>query len=270
MEKIGLIAGSGTLPEEIIHACQARKQPIFVVAIEDWVDSDAVTSVPHTMLHVGQVSKALAALKSEQVDKVVLAGGIKRASLASLRPDFGGIKLIAKLAKLSTRGDDEVFSAIIQHIEKAGFTVVGADKVLTELCAVEGVYGVVKPDAIAEKDIALGMKVAGALGQLDVGQAVVVQQGHILAVEAIEGTDALVSRCKNLKQPGVGGVLVKMCKPNQDTRVDLPTIGIRTVEHAHASGLRGIAIQAGGALVLDKQKLIAKADELSMFVVGRQ
>lgn len=157
---------------------------------------------------------------------------------------------------------------MIGEFESEGFKVVGAHDVLGDLLAPLGTWGRVRPDEQAESDIRHGVKVAQGLGALDVGQSVVVQQGIVLGVEAIEGTDALIDRVGSLRRSGPGGVLVKLCKPGQDRRVDLPTVGPDTLKRAEAAGLRGIAVEAGGAIVVDLDRLVKEADRAGMFVAG--
>ena len=165
-------------------------------------------------------------------------------------------------------GDDGLLSALVRALEDEGFRMVGADDVVSDLLAPQGPLGAVAPEAEAKADIALGIDVALALGALDVGQAVVVQQGLVLGVEAAEGTDALIERCGGLRRAGPGGVLVKVKKPGQDRRVDLPTIGVSTVTAAAAAGLSGIAVEAGGTLVMDRSAVAETADRVGVFVIG--
>jgi UDP-2,3-diacylglucosamine hydrolase len=206
-------------------------------------------------------------LKEAGVQDLVLVGGVKRPSLAALRPDRRTAMFLAKIGSAAF-GDDGLFGAVVKMLEAEGFRVVGPDTILREILAVEGVYGAVAPDAVAQADIERGIAAARAIGALDIGQAAVVQQGVVLGVEAIEGTDALVARTAALRRDGPGGVLVKVKKPGQETRVDLPVIGIDTVANAAAAGLRGIAIEAGAALVVDRAAVVAAADRAGLFVVG--
>jgi DUF1009 family protein len=187
--------------------------------------------------------------------------------LLSLRPDWRAAKFLARVGYRAL-GDDGLLKAIIREFEGEGFRVVGADAILSSAVAPVGPLGRHAPDAQAEDDIALGFRIVRALGALDIGQAAVVQQGLVLGVEAIEGTDALIARCAGLRREGAGGVLVKAPKPGQERRADLPTIGPRTVEAAAAAGLRGIAIEAGASLVIDRAALVAAADRTGLFVVG--
>ncbi|HMK67064.1 MAG TPA: UDP-2,3-diacylglucosamine diphosphatase LpxI, partial [Stellaceae bacterium] len=188
-------------------------------------------------------------------------------SLASLMPDWRAAKFFARIG-LRALGDDGLLSAIIKELELEGFRVVGIESILGGLLAPKGPLGRIEPDEQARADIARGLEVARALGALDIGQAAVVQQGIVLGVEAADGTDALIARAGSLRREGPGGVLVKIAKPGQERRADLPTIGVRTVEAAANAGLRGIAVEAGAALVVDRAAVAAAADGAALFVLG--
>ena len=153
-------------------------------------------------------------------------------------------------------------------MEKDGFTIIGAHEVEPGLITAEGVLGEISVSAEARADIDFGITVTRTLGKLDIGQAAVVQQGIVLGLEAVEGTDALLTRCRDLKRKGRGGVLVKSCKPQQDRRIDLPTVGLRTVTRAFEAGLEGIAVEAGASLMLDREAVISAANKLGLFVIG--
>ena len=165
-------------------------------------------------------------------------------------------------------GDDGLLAAIVKELEIEGFRVVGADGILRSALAPAGLIGRMAPDELAQQDLVHAVKVARALGALDIGQAVVVQQGVVLAVEAAEGTAALLARAKMLALDGPGGVLVKLAKPGQERRADLPTIGPETLEQAGAAGLRGIAVEAGATLILDREATVAAADARGLFLIG--
>lgn len=266
--KLGIIAGGGDLPGRLIAACRRDGRPFFVLALDGFAEPAVIGDAPHEWVRLGAAGEGFRILHSHRVAEVVMAGRVRRPSLADLRPDWRAAKLFARLG-LKALGDDGLLRAVVQELEAEGFSVVGADDILgAEILAPEGVLGSHVPDEQALADIAHGIRVARGLGALDVGQGAVVQQGLVLAVEAIEGTDAMLGRCKALRRDGPGGVLVKTAKPGQERRADLPTIGVATVENAHAAGLRGIAVQAGGALMVDKAGLAARADALGLFVVG--
>jgi DUF1009 family protein len=265
--KLGILAGGGDLPRRLVHICRTSGREVFVLAFEGQTDPASTLDVEHAWTHLGSTSAALRALRAAGVADVVMIGPMTRPSLRDLRLDSLSVKMLAK-AGASALGDDGLLRTIAGTLESEGFRVLGVDEVLGDMVAPEGVYGTSVPDAQAHADIARGVAVARALGAHDVGQAAVVQQGIVLGVEAVEGTDRLLQRCAELRRGGVGGVLVKVRKPQQDGRVDLPTIGLRTVTGAVAAGLRGIAVEAGGALVVDRPAVARAADAAGLFVMG--
>lgn len=265
--KLGILAGAGELPLRVIEACRAADRPVFVLAFEGSADPAILTGVPHAWLRLGAAGEGLRLLRDNGVEEIVLAGGVKRPSLLTLRPDWWTAKFFARIG-YHALGDDGLLKVIIRALEEEGFRVIGTDSILDSALAPLGRLGRHAPDEQAAADIALGFKVAKALGTLDIGQAAIVQQGLVLGIEAIEGTDALIARCGPLRRDGPGGVLVKAAKPGQERRADLPTIGRRTVIGAAGAGLRGIAIEAGASLVLDRAGLVEAADGAGLFVVG--
>lgn len=265
--KLGILAGSGELPARLVEACRLKGREIFLLAFEGQTDPETAASVAHAWTRLGAAASATRILKDAGVGEVVMAGALARPSLAELRPDLRTAQWLARKGA-GGLGDDGILRAIVQTLEDEGFSVVGVDEILEHLVAEPKSYGGLAPDEPALADIARGIAVARALGSADVGQGVVVQQGIVLAVEAAEGTDALLLRAGELRREGPGGVLVKVRKPGQEHRVDLPTIGTRTVEGAAAAGLCGIAVEAGGALVMDGDAVGAAADAEGLFVVG--
>jgi DUF1009 family protein len=218
-------------------------------------------------LRIGEAGRIIETLKDAGVVDLVMAGGVRRPSLIEIKPDWRGVQLLARIGA-GALGDDGLLAAIGRELEREGFRLVGASEILSGAAVAAGVLGRHSPDDTAHADIAHGLKVARVLGLVDVGQAVVVQQGLVLGVEAIEGTDALLARVGPLGREGPGGVLVKIAKPQQDRRIDLPTIGPATVAAATAAGLRGIAVEAGGAIVLDRAETIAAADAAGLFLIA--
>ena len=266
-EKLGIIAGGGTLPKQLINHCRKEGRPYALVCLKNFALPETAENEKCLWCRMGEAGKALTYFKKNGVRQIVMIGGVRRPSLLQLRPDWWATKFLIKIG-FKAFGDDNLLSAVIKGVEAEGFQFVGIHEIMTDLLADEGVWGKIKPDEQALIDIKHGIKIALGLGALDVGQSVVVQQGIVLGVEAVEGTDALINRCKDLKREGVGGVLVKTKKPRQEQRADLPTIGVQTVVNAYEAGLRGIAVQAGNTLVTDRQAVVKKADELGMFVVG--
>ncbi|MBF0267065.1 MAG: UDP-2,3-diacylglucosamine diphosphatase LpxI [Alphaproteobacteria bacterium] len=269
MATLGIIAGSGRLAELVASAALSQGRDVFLLALEGQADPAfiAASKLPHAWVRLGAAGQGFDALRNAKASDVVMAGGVRRPSLKELAPDWRAAKFFARIG-LGALGDDGLLKVVIKEFEAEGFNVLGPDDILQSLLAREGAYGRHAPDEQALTDIALGVRVAKALGALDVGQAVVVQQGLVLGLEAIEGTAALIARCKELRRDGEGGVLVKTAKPQQERRVDLPSIGPDTVAQAHAAGLRGIAVETSRSLVLDESALIESADRLGLFVVG--
>jgi len=267
--KLGILAGGGALPAQLVEACRLDGRQVFVLAFEGHTDPATIAGVAHAWIRLGAAGSAFELLKGAGVSELVMAGAITRPSLAEIKPDLRTARWLAKVG-MGSLGDDGLLSAVVRSLEEEGFGVVGVDEILKHLLAETKVYGRLEPDAQAEADIERGIAVAKVLGAADVGQGVVVQQGIVLAVEAAEGTDALLQRAGELCRDGPGGVLVKIKKPGQEHRADLPTIGKRTVEVAAAAGLRGIAVEAGGALVIGGDALGPVADSAGLFVVGIQ
>ncbi|MEM7225864.1 MAG: UDP-2,3-diacylglucosamine diphosphatase LpxI [Pseudomonadota bacterium] len=265
--KLGILAGSGTLPRRLAELCRQDGQEVFLLAFEGQTDPQTVEGLEHAWIRLGAAAEGVRRLKEAGVGRLVMAGPIKRPSLGALRPDWRTAKWIAKVGSRAL-GDDGLLRSIIGELESEGFEVVGLDQLFDHFLAQAKTYGRHVPDSDAQRDIERGLAVARALGSADVGQAVIVQQGIVLALEAIEGTDAMVARAGDLRREGPGGVLVKLKKPGQERRADLPTIGVQTVRGAAAAGLRGIAVEAGQTLVIDAEAVTAAADEAGMFLVG--
>lgn len=266
--KLGIVAGRGQFPALLMAACRSQGRPFHVLALKGHAEPDVIGDGPADWVTLGQAGRGFELLRQQGVGEVVFIGGVTRPSLRDLTPDWQTTKFLTKIG-IKALGDDGLLRAIADLCESEGFTVVGIDSVLEECLSTVGLYGTIEPDAQAMVDADRGWTVAKALGALDVGQAAVVQQGLVLGVEGIEGTDALIDRCGALARPGPGGVLVKVKKPQQDRRLDLPTIGVETIRRLAAAGLRGLVIEAGGTLVLDRAALTAEADRLGVFVLGR-
>jgi len=266
--KLGIIAGGGSLPKLLIDHCKKNEIPFDVLAITGNADKTYFDgSFDCQWVRIGSAGTGFKYFKESGVQDIVMIGTIRRPSLADLVPDLRTAAFFAKIG-LKSLGDDGILRALIKELENDGFKVVGIHEVLPDILFKEGVLTKSKPDKQGLSDIKRGVNVALALGKLDVGQSVVVQQGLVLGVEGIEGTDELIKRCGAYKRKGDGGVLVKLRKPEQDMRVDLPTIGVQTIENAHQSGLQGLAVHAGNALIVDEAEVIKLADRYKMFLIG--
>lgn len=265
---LGILAGGGPLPGRVAAAARAAGRAVFLVGLDGYAEPAVLAPFPHAWARLGAAGRILGLLRAQGCRDLVLVGPVRRPSLLDLRPDAEGARLLARIGRAAFGGDDGFLAAIVRVLAEEGFRVLGAHEVLTEAVASRGVLGQHAPDAAALADIARGVAVARALGMVDVGQGCVVQQGIVLAVEAIEGTDAMLARAAGLTRPGPGGVLVKLVKPGQERRADLPTIGPATVRAAAAAGLRGLAVEAGGTLLTDRAGLIEAADAAGLFLLG--
>ncbi len=268
MTCLGILAGGGPLPGQVARAAAAAGRDVFIVGFEDFAEAGVIGAYPHAYARVGAAGRILALLRGAGCVELVLVGPVRRPSLLDLRPDREGAKILARVGRAAFAGDDGLLAALVRVFGEEGFRVLGAHEVLTEALGPAGQLGRVAADAAALADLRRGVAVVRALGAADVGQACVVQQGIVLAVEAIEGTDAMLARAGGLARPGPGGVLVKMAKPGQDRRADLPAIGPRTPGAAAAAGLRGVAFEAGGTLLIDRPGCVAAADAAGVFLLG--
>lgn len=268
MDGLGIVAGGGVLPRRIAESATAAGRPVFIVAFEGHTDPGTVEGFGHVWLKLGQTDAALRALHDAACADVVMAGPMRRPTLSSLSLDR---RSMTALAKAGTRifGDDGLLSLIVEEIERDGFRVVGVEDLLGGYLAYEGTLAGGPLGDMDERDVARGVAALRAIGAADIGQAVAVQEGLVLAVEAIEGTDAMIARAGTLRRSGAGPVLVKGSKPGQEGRADRPTIGEGTVAAAAAAGFRGIAIEAGATLLIDRPATVRAVERAGLFLVAR-
>ena len=272
MDKLGLIAGGGDLPLRIVEACRAQVRPVFVIRLKGYAD-EALQSAEGVDLSLGEFGKCLSALKKAKCRSVCLVGKVSRPDFGSFKVDLKGMSVLPGIVSAAKQGDDALLRQVLKVFGDAGFAVEGADDILGgDETLPSGALGAMSPRDSDRADIAKALSVARAIGDLDVGQGAIVSHGLVLAVEAQEGTDAMLERVAalpaELRGAAPQGVLAKAPKPIQERRVDLPVIGVRTIELAHAAGLAGVAGQAGDLIVIDRPGVIAAADRLGLFVWG--
>lgn len=272
--KLGIAAGSGPLPIALAEAALSSGREIFVIGIKGAAGPE-IEKFPHAWVRLGAMGEFLRLLKEQQCEDIVLIGGVKRPNLSALFPDSTGRKIMPRVAKWMMQGDDGLLRGLSEFFEKEhGFRIVGAHEVAKDLLAPEGVLTRVVPTTSHEADIDVAVRAALTIGALDIGQGAVSCRGVVLALEAVEGTDRMLERVASLPEDVRGtasardGVLVKLSKPGQERRVDMPTIGVDTVEKAAAAGLAGIAVEAGGTLVVDGEAVAKAANRSGLFVVG--
>jgi len=265
---LGILAGGGPIPGQVARAARDAGRPVFVIGFQGFAEPAVIENFPHEYVRLGAAGRMLELLRQHDCRDLVLVGPVRRPSLLSLRPDAEGTRILAKIGAAAFLGDDGMLAAVVRVLGEEGFTILGAHEVMETMLGASGVVSRLKPDAAAWGDIHRGIEVARALGSVDVGQGCIVQQGIVLAVEAVEGTDQMLARAAGLARPGPGGVLIKLVKPGQDRRTDLPTIGPRTLVAAAGAGLRGVAFEAGGTLLTDRAACVAEADRLGLFLFG--
>lgn len=267
IKKIGIIAGSGSLPKKLAQSCKAKGITPFIVAFEGQTSVDTVKDNEHIWTSLGSAGKIMKALKAHDVSDLVLIGSIRRPSLSELRPDIKGAEILARIG-LRSLGDNDLLELLKDELHKEGFTVHAVQGFVSDLLTPKGILGKIKPSSRYDDTIKRGLSISKEIGRLDVGQAVVVQQDLIIGVEGIEGTDELVRRCRGYLRNGEGGILVKTAKPQQDKSLDLPTIGPDTVINAAENGIVGIVVEAGNSLLIDADLVVEIADQNKIFVIG--
>lgn len=272
--RLAIIAGSGKLPLFLAEAAREAGENPFVLRLKNEAD-DIWQGFDNAVVGVGDMAGLSALFRQHHIRRVVMSGAVKRRpAFGEIRANFKSLlKLPMALKTLLAGGDDAVLRMVISLIEAQGCQVLGAHEILPGLLATTGPLGAVTPDTEFLKDIEKAADAAEMLGRLDVGQGAIAVGGRIVALEGVEGTDAMLARVRALRDEGRisrrrKGVLVKLCKPQQDLRADLPTIGVSTVQNAKAAGLAGIAVEAGRALVVEREAVIAAADAAGLFVVG--
>jgi DUF1009 family protein len=273
MRKLGLIAGGGRLPIALADHCRRIGRPLFVLRLKGFADA-ALEPFEGREVGLAELGGGVRALKAAGCQAVCFAGRVSRPDLRAMKPDFRGLAALPGALLAARGGDDGLLTFLLREFEKEGFEVEGAHQVMGELKLPFGPLGRFAPDSDQRADIQRALAVAKEIGRLDIGQGAVVCDGLVLAVEAQEGTDAMLRRVETLPLAIRGtperrrGVLVKACKPAQEQRIDLPAVGPDTIERAAAAGLAGVAGEAGLILLLDRSEVVAAADRSGLFVVG--
>ena len=272
---LGILACAGSLPVEIAEAALKAGRQVHVVGIEGFAEP-GIAVYSHTIRNIGQVGGMLTSLRRAGCRQLVIAGALRRPNLLKIRVDYGFFRAISTALSLTRGGDDSVLRRVVRFFEKEGFEVIGVDQIAPHLLAHAGALGRLQPNPANERAMSRAAALLSALGAFDVGQGAVATEDHIIAVEGARGTDEMLAQVEAAgqkvgcgdAQPTYGAVLVKMPKPGQELRVDLPAIGPRTVERARACGLSGIVIAAGRSLVIERDRTIALADDLGLFIAG--
>jgi hypothetical protein len=271
---LGIVAGGGELPIAIAQTARDKGRDVFILALEGAASESDVAAFPHGFVSIGEVGKAIKLLKGARCTEITLAGRVSRPDFGKLKLDTRGAMALPRVMAAAFKGDDALLRALLSLFEKEGFRVIGSAEAARDLLAPGGPLGKHKPTKDDNSDIQHALRVVRAMGTLDIGQAAVVCRGLVLAVEAAEGTDAMLARVAELPEALRGaakqrkGVVVKAAKPHQERRVDLPVIGVRTVELVTAAGLAGIAVESGAALIMNRAAVAGRADRAGLFVYG--
>ncbi|MDT3686685.1 MAG: UDP-2,3-diacylglucosamine diphosphatase LpxI [Pseudorhodoplanes sp.] len=270
---VAIICGGGTFPQTVAEAVMRQGRRAVLFPLRGFADADVVERFPHHWMKIGQVGWFLKTARSEGVRDVIMIGSLVRPAISQLALDWQTLLVLPRVIRAYYGGDDHLLSGVARIFEHHGFRLLGAHEVAPDILVPEGALGARKPDDTDNADIGRGLALLHAIGPFDVGQAVVIANNHVLALEAAEGTDRMLERVAELRRSGrirkqKGGVLVKAPKPGQDRRFDLPSIGPRTIAGAAQAGLSGIAVIAGGTIVAEPQALIDAADKAGLFVVG--
>ncbi len=274
---LGILACAGSLPIEIAEAATSAGRGVHLVGIAGFAEP-GIAAYSHEVVNLGQVGGMLASLRAAGCQELVIAGALRRPNLLKVRVDHGFFRAIGTVLRLTRGGDDSVLRRIVRFFESEGFEVVGVDRVAPHLLAEIGALGRIEPRPEHLRAISRASGLLRALGTFDVGQGAIGNGERIVAIEGVRGTDAMLEQVRAWQADEVreagddrdlgDAVLVKLPKPGQEMRVDLPAIGPRTVERAHACGLAGIVIAAGRSLVLERAQMMAMADARGLFVAG--
>lgn len=273
-DSIAIVCGGGSIPGAVAEAIARSGRRPIMLAIRGWADPKLVERYTHHWIAIGQAGRLFRLAKAEGCREAVFIGTLGRPALRQIRLDFRTICMMPRIIRAFAGGDDRLLSSIAKLAEDGGLRIIGVKEVAPDIIAPAGALGRQQPTARDRSDIRRAMDVIAALGPFDVGQAAVVANNHVLALEAAEGTDNLLVRIAELRQQGRVttpqgvGVLVKAPKSTQDHRFDLPTIGPQTVANVIKAGLAGIAVAAGDSMVADAVEVVAAADGAKIFIVG--
>jgi UDP-2,3-diacylglucosamine hydrolase len=271
---LAIICGGGSFPGAVAEAVKRQGRRLVMFGLKGWADPALIARYTHHWISIGQAGHFFRLARAENCRELLFIGTVLRPHITQLRLDWETIRAMPGLVRAYRGGDDKLISGVAKIAERGGLRVVGVKDVAPEILVAEGVFGRHQPSERDRADIARALTMIAALGPFDVGQAAVVADNHVLAVEAAEGTDHMLARLTDLRRlgrvtalPGTG-VLVKAPKPGQDRRFDLPSIGPLTIEKVVQAGLAGLAVTAGSTMIADAEQVIAAADRAGIFFVG--
>jgi DUF1009 family protein len=271
---LGIICGGGAFPLAVARAAQADGRKVVLFPFHGSAEPGSFDGFEHEWVSLGLLGGLLGALRRHGCRQVVFVGIVMRPRLRQLRFDWTAIRLLRRFLKMRKGGDNHLLSGIGRIFEEQGFELLGAHHIAPSILVPAGQLGAIAPSAEELGDARIGLELIRHMGPFDVGQGAVVAVRHVIAIEAAEGTDGMLERCRDLRATGRvklaprAGVLVKAPKPGQDRRFDLPSIGLRTIERAAEAGLAGIAVEAGGVIAAEAEAMIRLADARGLFLIG--
>jgi DUF1009 family protein len=268
MFKLCLIIGGGNLPFEILK--HYKIEDVFIIVLKEAdVDLKALNGYFFEVISFVKVGRMIKEIRGRNITNVCFAGRVKKPSFSSIKPDFKGLFLLFKLLKLKIKGDDAILKTIVNFAENNKLKIKGVSEICPELLMQEGILTEVKPSHISKKDCEIGINILKEISKFDIGQGVVLQEGVVIGIEGVEGTDELIKRCSEIKYKSKNSpVLIKSAKVGQTLKIDMPTIGLNTIENLAKSGFGGVFIEAGKCLFLEKEKAIDFANKNNIFIVG--
>lgn len=262
-----VVCGGGKLPRMIANEMEAKKKKFILLIIKNSNSDKSLDKFKNKYVNYGNIISELLILR-KNYKNIILAGSLLRPSLKDIKPDFNTLKILPKLSKVLLKGGDNyLLTFLLEELERMKFHVLGVKDIIPNLFNLNK-KTVSQPNQIDLKDVKKGGKILSTLSTFDIGQSIVIQQGNVLGIEALEGTDVLIKRIKKLVKKGNKPILIKLAKQKQDLRVDLPTIGIKTIELCHKSNIKGIAYSKNKTVLIEKERIIKKMNEYKMFLLG--
>ena len=265
--KLAIVAGDGSLPVQVIEKCIELGKPYSLIVINEHGDEVLKKFKSDFILHLNKIGNAIKFARDNDIDEIIMIGGIRRPPIKSMVPDLWTTKFLAKNTN-KILGDNSILSSLAKALEVEGFKIIAIENILSNILSKKGVMGKISPGKSHLKDIKIGYKIAKSIGELDIGQSLVIEDGVILALEAVEGTSEMISRVEKYMKLSGEAILVKVLKTHQDKRIDRPTIGSDTVKQIARRGLAGIVLEANEVLIIDYKETISMANKNNIFIKG--
>lgn len=269
MKKIIILAGNGELPYIVVKELEKRKLDFFIITFKNNKVSAKLKKYNPIEINFGKIVTELKKLKIKKFDSIIMIGGLTKPKLNEIKPDVNSLKLIPMFAKkIIEGGDNNLLTFCIKRIEDIGLKIINIKKVLPELFLGKGVFTNISPCNDIVSDIKKGQKILDQISKFDIGQSIILQKGNVVGIEGVQGTDILIKNSKNYLEKDTNAVLIKSIKQKQDLRVDLPTVGIKTMENCKKSNIYGLAFCANNTIFLDVKKIISYCNKNKLFLIG--